>query len=76
MCIVPVNVNCLLEIAEHVKEDGEKNRPTDIYKLAASLEPKLSKLRPNEVVALVELAVIAVGGAAVWIEPGDNQRRL
>ena len=60
------DMKIVMAIAAEVSEDLNQNRPTDIYRLADGFRRDNPELCPVELVTIVELAVIAVGGAALW----------
>lgn len=49
-----------------VVEDAENNKATDVYKLASELHEQYPQYKLDNIVAVIEIAVVGVGGSAVW----------
>ena len=49
-----------------IAEDVENNRATDIYQLASAMHEQYPQYEFKHIVIIVEIAVVAFGGAAVW----------
>ena len=56
----------LIEITALVRTNILRNKPTDVYRAAKELQPQFPALCQNELVGLVEYAVVTLRGAAIW----------
>ena len=56
----------VLNVNAFVVEDTHQRRATDIYRLASQLHKWCPEYEFDDIVTIIELAVIAAGGAAVW----------
>lgn len=62
----PFEPPILARITAIIEEDINNGVATDIYGVAEKLQQFAPDLTRSELVALTELTVIALGGAAVW----------
>ena len=56
----------LIDITALVKANVLQNKPTDVYQAAKELQRLFPALCQNELVGLIEYAVVTLRGAAIW----------
>lgn len=63
----------LAKVVAKIKEDACDNRATDVYALAKDLQRHLPSLPHSDLIKLIESAVAAIGGAALWEKRGEHE---
>ncbi len=69
-----MNMDALLSIVAVVSANKDNNVVTDVYKLASDFQATYRQCTWRELVTLVELSVVEIGGAAEWSEAGISMR--
>lgn len=61
-----MNMDALLSIVAVVTVNKDSNAATDVHKLAKDLQATYRQCSLRELITLIELSIIEIGGAAQW----------